>query len=249
MLKIFMYGSCVSRDTFDFFSRESCLLLGYVSRQSVISAFYPADPGVLTRSSMSSKFQMRNSVGDFDGDLLARIDTEGQGADVILWDIIDERNGVVKTTEGGYVTFTYDLFRADVFSLMKEIRTYGERIGFGSDQHFDLWRGAADRFIHELDVRGLRSKLLLLVAPWAEVTNEGNPPNVWSLGPTVSQANMLFERYYDYLRDVHNLATVRLPSKAVVSRQDHKWGPAPYHYVDEAYAVFRKGIEEFAGIG
>ena len=97
----------------------------------------------------------------------------------------------------------------------------------------------------ELEIRGLRSRLVVLQAPWAHFTNEGNLPNVWSLGPTISEANALFDRYYSYLETNHKVEMIKLPPDCVVTGQDHKWGPAPYHYIDEAYMVFRKGIEDF----
>ena len=100
MLKIFMYGSCVSRDTYDFFSREDCKLLGYVSRQSVISTFNATNADILSGATMSSKFQLRNSLGDFNGDLFDRLDAEGGEADLFIWDLVDERNGVVSASDG-----------------------------------------------------------------------------------------------------------------------------------------------------
>lgn len=246
MLKLFMYGSCVSRDTYDFFDRAQCQLLGYVSRQSIISAFHPADPAVLERSTMTSPFQLKNSQGDFRGDLFSRLEAEGRDADVIVWDLIDERNGVVRTADGGYVTFTYDLHRANVFALMEEDRSFLGRLGFGSNEHFELWCRSVDRFMAELDTRGVKGKLLLLVAPWALETDTQEEPTHWSLGPSPAEANALFERYYEYLRRVHEVSTLEASAESVVTRKDHKWGPAPYHYIDAPYLAWKAGIDDFA---
>lgn len=40
---MFIYGGCTSRDAVDFYPEYGLELLGYVARQSLVSAFRPAD--------------------------------------------------------------------------------------------------------------------------------------------------------------------------------------------------------------
>lgn len=246
MKNLFLYGSCVSRDSYDFLDRGEFKLLDYVSRQSIISTYGPADPAVLDAADMSSKFQIRNSRGDFVGDLWDRMAPALNDVDLIVWDIIDERNGVVETSDGGYVTFTYDLHRAKVFASMEAAGTFVRRIPFGTDEHFELWCASVDRFYDDLVSRGLADKLRLIVAPWALHADDGGVPNHWALGPTPAEANDLFVRYYDYLTVARGIACIDLPVSAAVTRRDHKWGPASYHYVDSAYEFIVSGIKAAA---
>lgn len=229
-----MYGGCVSRDAYDFMSRDEYTLLHYVSRQSVISASSTVDTGILADLDMRP-FQRRNAEGDFKGDLIDRITPHADSIDTFVWDILIDRNGVVRTTDGKYVTYSYDLQSAGVFTRMQELGTYGERVHFGTDEHFQLWVTAVDDFLVFLKASGILDKVLLVIAPWATTADDGGTPNHWTQGPTPDEANALYPRYYDYLTDVWRLRSVTIPEEAVITRRDHKWGPAPYHYVDAAY--------------
>lgn len=239
--RIFMYGGCVSRDTYDFLDRAEHQLLHYVSRQSVISAFSDLDTGLLAELDMRP-FQRRNAEGDFRGDLIDRIEPFSDLIDTFVWDILIDRNGVIRTTDGRYVTYSYDLQSAGVFDRMREIGMFQERIHFGTDEHFFLWTASVDRFLSYLDSKGIADKLLLIIAPWANVMDNGGTPTHWAQGPTPDQANSLYPRYYDYLTNTKGVRSVTIPEEAVMTRHDHKWGPAPYHYVDAAYKHIREAL-------
>lgn len=242
MLRIAIYGSCVSRDTFDFFRGGFASLQSYVSRQSLISAMHPADSKWVEPSEISSPFQLRNAVGDFVGDAGYRIGRPGANLDTLLVDLIDERNGVLKLRSGGFVTYSYDLFRAGIIDRLYAAEEVEERVCFGTDKHFEVWKQSATTFFDELCGSSRGGRIVSIESPWALATEAGGRPNVWSHGPEPEVANVQYERYYSHLRDIASLS-VALPESLAVTKTDHKWGPAAYHYIDAAYEHLVSRIE------
>lgn len=235
MKNLFLYGSCVSRDSYDFLDRNDFKLVDYVSRQSIISTYSPVSDSYLSIEQMNSPFQIRNAQGDFLGDLWQRYDSKDIIPDLFIWDIIDERNGVVEFDANGYVTFSYDLFRADVFKVLAAENVDFRRVLFGTDEHFERWCSSVKLFLADLHSRGISDRLVLLIAPWAVQDNLGGTPNFWNQGPGIAEANALYSRYYTYLVDDMNVPSITIPQHLAVTKRDHKWGPAAYHYIDGAY--------------
>lgn len=223
-----IYGSCVSRDTFEFLP-DSYKLLTYVARQSAISVGAPAD-GVASRlKDLPSAFQNRMVSGDVRGDMLAVVERHAADIDVLLIDLIDERGGVLPLG-GGFVTKLSELWSAGGREIAAGVRL----LAFGSDDHFAAWRRAFDHIVDELDRLGLRRRTLVLKTPWAALAPDGSdiPIPDWMTPPDT--ANHLYERYFRHVADL-GLAVVELPDDLARSPLDHRWGPSPFHYTEQAY--------------
>lgn len=241
--RLFIYGGCVSRDAYDFLDGDKYDLLHYVSRQSVISATSESDVELLAGLDVGGgPWERKNLEGDIRGDVMEQVASHIDEIDTLVWDILIDRNGVVRTTDGKYVTYSYDLELAGVFDRMQDAGLYGERIYFGTERHFSLWTAAVDRFLSGLEVSGLREKLLLIVAPWATTMDDGGTLTQGSQEPSPEEANGLYPRYYEYLTKTKGVRSTAIPETAAIGKRHHKWGPAPYHYVDAAYEHIRESL-------
>ena len=226
--RVLIFGSCVSRDTFEFLP-DSFRLLSYVARQSAISAGAPA-AGVAGRlKQLPSAFQNRVVSGDVKGDLDEVLTRLAPEIDVMLVDLIDERGGVIGVGSG-FVTKLAELWTAGGAAATAG----GRRIPFASDEHFALWSAAMERIAGRLRSLGLLERTIVLRTPWASTMSSGDavPVPTWMTPPET--ANAQYERYFARLEEL-GYEILTLPSELARSTEAHRWGASPFHYTDEAY--------------
>lgn len=234
--RFFIYGSCVSRDTFDVLAARGHTLARYVARQSLASAGLPSTRSLPGIDALTSRFQRRMLSGDVVGDLphhLTRIEEDPPR--VLLWDLTDERLGLHAWPDGSLTTDTV------------EARTMGRgapeagfrHVAFGSDEHFELWCTGLDRLEHALE-RSAIDRVLLLDVPWARQTTSGaDAPRSFDMPP--SDANRLFRRYVARAAERSWVETIGVDHVSADIR--HRWGAAPFHYSDDTYTRVADLIE------
>lgn len=235
-LNVFLYGSCVSRDTAEFME-GSWVRSGYIARQSLISAMNSKVP-MPRPSGLTSKFQNSMVEGDFASSLPSTLRHASESIDRLVIDLVDERLGVYPYPENRYLTFSNELHQSGLMNNMKGRQAF---VPFGDDLHFELWSSAAQSFTDLLVEASLLAKSRVIVAPFVDHTLEGESvtqtrdlsAKVW---------NERYIRYYDLLEEL-GFNLVSIPEESVLSTETHKWGSAQYHYVDSAYKVLASKIE------
>lgn len=232
---VLIYGSCVSRDTFEFLP-EGHRLLAYVARQSAISVCSPAQGLQTALTELPSAFQNRMVAGDVEGDLLDVMAHVAPEVDVLLMDLIDERGGVIEIG-GGHVTKLAELWAAGGHAATRG----GRHIAFATDEHFFLWAHAIEVITARLAALGLLEKALVLRTPWASQLAEGGPVPVpgWMTPP--EEANAQYARYFEHLKSV-GVNIIALPEELSRSTTEHQWGPSPFHYTAAAYEFLATSI-------
>jgi hypothetical protein len=228
--RVFIYGSCVARDTFEFLDHEQFELVRYVARQSAISAH--TRPVTLAEPpTLDSAFQQRMVTGDFTSDLRDHISATGPITDLVLVDLTDERLGVYVLPDGSVVTRSLEL----VDSRAEANLPHGSvHIPFGSDRHFEYWcagfRSVAAMFRAYMP----RAGVALLDIPWAERTSDGKaaPP---SFGLSPETANAILPGYVAFAAEALNAYTVAVDRSIVEADPEHPWGVAPFHYTRDVY--------------
>lgn len=228
MANIFIYGGCVTRDTFEHMKGEH-RLVQYVARQSLISAASRPTTSIKT-DGLSENFQDRAVKSDLASSLYPTLAKYAAKTDLFLFDILSERLGVYRLPGGTHITRSVELAKT---KLIHTLERPAASIRFGTDAHFELWTRAADSFLEKLAGLKLLDRTVLFEAPWTDYTDVGEPVPRFR-GWTADEANELYARYYAYLRE-KGVRTRTLPADLAVSVSTHKWGPSPYHYVDEAY--------------
>lgn len=240
--RIFVYGSCVSRDTLEFLPPQSFTLVDYLARYSLLSEDTDASYKLPTDLEVPSGFQARMIRRDWAGGMLAELAGRASSIDILLWDLIDERHGIHWFPSGEVITRSVDLLGSAPASslLLPEAR-----ITFGSDTHFEGWAERAREFVAFLKEIGLLEKTRLIRVDWAETSVDGSEVP-WSMGISAQDANSRYLRYYELLESL-GVPEIRVPAEITKADPAHKWGLAPFHYAPEAYEYI--GGELIAGGG
>ncbi|WP_392508034.1 DUF6270 domain-containing protein [Naumannella halotolerans] len=232
--RVFIMGSCVSRDSFEFLGPEFSLT-EYVARQSLISIGRPVATDTIPADELDSAFQRRMLSGDLAGNALAQIDKAGE-IDLLLWDLTDERLGVHPGGDGWF-TRTIEGVGADFYP--EDLPHHP----FGSDEHFALWAEAAEHWIDALAARELLSRTVMLQVPWAAVTTNGLPTPA-SFGLTAQDANAASFRYQRVIMDLAPELPMLRPRQRMIARPGHQWGLAPFHYTEEIYTEIATSVKQ-----
>lgn len=232
---VFIWGSCVSRDTFGFLPK-SFALKRYVARQSLISAGTDASAVRSQLTAPASAFQARMIRGDLAGDLYAALKQHAAETDILLIDLVDERGGVIQFDQG-YATKLSEFWGAGG----RDASRGAAQIPFGTDEHFSRWEEGAQRFVGALRAAELLPRALVLHAPWASHFDTGESLEIpeWMKDP--GTANQEYKRYVDVLREA-GLQVLELPAELARTSKGHQWGPSPFHYQDAAYEFFSEAI-------
>jgi hypothetical protein len=223
-IRTLIYGSCVSRDSFEYLG-EPFHLSTYIARQSLISAMAPAFPLPDGVGEYTSPFQRRVALGDAASDLLVHLERQHRETDLVLWDLTDERLGVYLDPGGRALTRTVEMMTS---GSEDAIRARARYVPFGSDEHFTLWRTALDAFVERLDRLRLRDRVILLDVAWASRTVRlHRAPS--SFGTSARTANQWYRRYARSAEHA-GIEVASLGSARVRAADSHRWGAAPFHY-------------------
>jgi serine O-acetyltransferase len=234
--RLFVYGSCVARDTFELLPETRFSLARYVARQSLVSAYAPV-PDAGERLDTDATFGERMVAEDRASSLLPLLAQEADRVAGVIWDLTDERLGVYRVGDG-YVTRSVDLIASGHDATLAAQHRLVE---FGTQEHLALWVDALERFVADLRTLELLDRTLLFAVPWAERTTSGARTGR-SLTFDAETANALFAPYYDAAR-THGVAVHALPVAAVRADPQHRWGEAPFHYDEGTYRTLGRTIE------
>ena len=155
-IRIFIYGSCVSRDIFNFDSRKRFYLVDYYARSSL--ATLPGDPycNEEALSEISSLFQRRMVSRDFSREIID--DSRLDQADIILFDLIDERFDLALLPSSHMVTASAELLGT---GFMRSNAPLIRSIKPGSVERRDLWLKGVELLFNRLKERKLLSRVII----------------------------------------------------------------------------------------
>lgn len=240
---VFIYGSCVSRDSFEYLDMDRFQLVEYVARQSLASAFAgPGEPAFDT-STLESQFQRRVLDLDAASGLPRQLRSAADTVDLLLWDLFDERLGYYARPDGTVVTNTVELIR---WSRETGLEPSGRLVPYGSREHLRAFTRRLEDFRTLLDETGLRDRVVLVAPSWARVT-ETDDRTPSSFGITAQRANVLTLPYLQAVRDTVQPGLIISPPLALTrAASDHQWGIAPFHYVPEVYRYITDALEDLA---
>lgn len=242
MIRTFIYGSCVSRDTFDFLEPHGYTLTTYVARQSLLSAYSRID-AQLPEVRTSSPFQLRMIEGDWTSSLPRSLARVRGRVDLILWDLCDERLGVRRLTNGHVVTRSVDTITS---GLDAQLEAQGAEIkSFGSEWHRRHFSTRLAHFRQRLTDYGMLDRTIVLAPAWASYKDDGTPTPP-SFGLAATDANLAFDWYYEAVTKTVGVPVLRMEQHEVVAARVHRWGAAPFHYTTSVYERMVARIRDFA---
>ncbi|MFJ3404440.1 DUF6270 domain-containing protein [Promicromonospora sp. NPDC090134] len=228
--RVFIYGSCVSRDTFEHFDPEQFELVQYVARQSVLSA-YTKPVELMAPPTLESRFQQRMVTGDFSSSLRSLLSTHGSATDLVLVDLTDERLGAYLLPDGSMVTRSVELIESGAEQYLPQGT---QHIAFGTQQHFEYWSTAMNYIGERVQHHMPQATTVLLDIAWAEWSESGTQtPD--SFGLKASEANAIFRPYVQVATQALGAHVVSMDPAEVMSGPHHPWGDAPFHYAEKVY--------------
>jgi hypothetical protein len=212
---VHVFGSCVSRDALEF---AAGITVGkYCARQSVASAVSQR-PSTEVLDALQFKdgthpFHQRVVNEDFQKTSLDEL-----GTGPIVLDLIEERALLGITRCGAFVSYSD---AAKLFSNARGLIT--SFVKPFSTQHLDLFRQAIGVFAARLADRAV----VIHRAFYAKGDWDSDGPNA-------------------ALEQLYGMVHAQLPAAIIIeverdllrSSPTHKWGVAPYHYVDDYYLSF-----------
>ena len=238
-MNLLVFGSCVTRDTVPLLETQGLHLELYVARQSVTSIGHPVSDERFTSQHLTSRFQDQMYRGDLLGDALERITRaarRAQGPCALVWDLTDERGGVLVDADEAVLTRTADIAGA---GFLNDVPSTWTLHNFGSLQHWLMFKDAAEDLAEELRRLDLWEHTVVLDNRWAEVDVDGTPTPP-SLGLGASAANEALGNYVDLLTSLG--WTVVAPDAEPVADTHHQWGLTPFHYTHGFYEAAARAI-------
>ncbi|WP_427007073.1 DUF6270 domain-containing protein [Pseudarthrobacter sp. H2] len=228
--RIFILGSCVSRDAFDL--QGSPELVDYRARTALGSAFATRTKFIdnVNLELNPSAFQRRMVVTDLDkqlDDLLI-----GSSFDFLLLDLIDERLQMIRH-DSSYVTFSPELQTCGVMPNPKDL------VEVGSAEYFEAFVAGLEKLLAIVPA----DKIIVNEVYWAENTLDGELVG----SPDQTQKhNRILDRLYRQLRRQPGMHFIAYDRSDFVSDPQHKWGPSPFHFGPNLYERTIRGIERVA---
>lgn len=220
---VFIYGSCMTLEAVPWFESADFELVGYHARCTLPSAVSQV---ALTEVSLDPEsippgWRRAMHVADVTGAVTDAI--AEQNPDLVIWDLVFEQSGVIELQPGKYIS-------AQPY-YTGEMRPPGRTHTLGQEAHRQIWAQALDRFIARLNGR----PLVVNDLPWATINDAGH--EVAGGAERSRTFNSNIRAYLDLIRG-KGIPVLSLPDGEVVARADHKWGEAPFHFVDSVYIDF-----------
>lgn len=223
--KIFIFGSCVSRDFLEISGTRKFSLENYYARSSLASiSSEPLRDDRLVRR-IESKWQRSMVKRDLGKNVID--DIINSEFDIFLIDLIDERFNLAECNSK-YCTISTEYKKYQVKGKYKTIP-------FDSDKKIELWKKGFEKLFKVLEEKGAVDKIRISRVYWAENDERGEsfPDSVLSY---IKKNNNMLEKMYSHMSKFININQfIDYPKYLLVSSSTHKWGLQPFHYIDDFY--------------
>lgn len=228
MIKSNIFGSCVSRDAVSF--TNDMMVRKYFARQSLVSATsQPLSKNLINEIKFKDnthEFYKRVIMEDVLKTTLKQLE-EIPGDEIVIIDYIEERMPLGITKCGSIISLSQAALK---FSNVADLCV--DRVQPYSNEYIKLFIEKLNNFTSAL----AGTCVIVHKALYA--------PGVWSS----EKENETLSRFYDLtVKALDRPLVVEVPQEIRISSQQHKWGSAPYHYIDEYYADFVKKISNALG--
>ncbi len=233
MKKLFIIGSCATRDAFDpQFRKGEFSIVRYQARTSLTRLNYITYDLKESDINLKSKFQRRILTGAINGDLHSCIvNTE---FDYLIIDCVDDRFGSVKFNDQDfYVTISTELNASKLITSEKKVK-----ISPDSVEYQDSWERGLLKILEYVPAE----KIIINNVQWASITDEGK---TLSSPERILFCTKVVNGFYEIARKyIPESNFINYDGSIFVGAENHKWNRAPFHYVDDVYHYFIKRLNE-----
>lgn len=239
MKKIAIIGSCVSRDAFEFDKSKFDISAAYFPRASIVSLMskpIEIDHTVLSDENQWLKWVILN---DYNKSTITQV--KAKKPDAIIVDLIEERFDLININ-GNFLTRSDDLLK--VYPLIKEVNA-ANIVSRNSNDDILLFSSHASLFCETLNRELPDVKVIIHDARYSDYYMDNGKIIKFDEHKCYGnkQANARLEMYSKILiKELKNVAYIKLDNEISIANKNHKWGLSPFHYTDEYYEEFMARI-------
>lgn len=239
MKKIAIIGSCVSRDAFEFDKSNFDISAAYFPRASIVSLMskpIEIDHTVLSDENQWLKWVILN---DYNKSTITQV--KAKKPDAIIVDLIEERFDLININ-GNFLTRSDDLLK--VYPLIKEVNA-ANIVSRNSNDDILLFSSHASLFCETLNRELPDVKVIIHDARYSDYYMDNGKIIKFDEHKCYGnkQANARLEMYSKILiKELKNVAYIKLDNEISIANKNHKWGLSPFHYTDEYYEEFMARI-------
>jgi hypothetical protein len=224
-MKIDIFGSCVTRDSFKYTSNVEYKVNNYFARSSIVSLYGRIFKIKIDDIKLASAFQRKMVYFDLTKEFPRHI--KSFNSDYLIIDFIDERMNILKTKES-YLTRSKEFVESKI-----DIKG---RVLSDSDKLM-LWEKCAERFINDLKSNLKPEQIILHKAFWQE-QYKGEDGTIHKFDdPEIKINNLRLKHYYEMIENgIEGINVIEL--NGFIADENHVWGLSPFHYEDRYYLEF-----------
>ncbi|EIN8284993.1 hypothetical protein LO840_000737 [Campylobacter coli] len=213
MKKICIFGSCVSRDIFEYDEQKNFELVGYYARSSFASLSSNAMIEQDVLDNIISPFQKRMVLYDMNKSFIEKV--KKNDFDFLLVDFIDDRFHFYKLSNDSIATVSNEYKKAKG-KLYSSNMIYSK-----SQEHIDLWRKGIEKVYNDLYL--IQDKIILNKVYWSDTFFNGQKFTIES-EELIANNDFLKERYDEFTKIFSKIKCIEYPEDALVLDCNHKWG-------------------------
>lgn len=228
-MRLFIYGSCVTRDMLEY-PHTDITLVRYIARTSLAAQLSAPYINETCLSRLPSKFQREMMQIDMAKTLFSQL--KQYEYDLLLLDFIDERFSI-GLFDGARLTLSKEFIDAN----RSEIK-YPEWNRFSQEKYAAWQRGFAELFA--LINTKVKQPKIVVNKVWFAANSGSNVIDAQLcntfMASEIQRNNDYLAKLYDYISLNYPTAKfIEYPEKLFVANPKHKWGLAPFHYIDDLY--------------
>lgn len=233
MKKIFIVGSCVTRDAFDTrFTKDTYTISRYLARTSLARLNYKPLNISEGEVDLKSNFQRRVVTKALNGLILD--DIKSIDFDYLVLDLVDDRFGLVKVNgEDAFSIFSDELKSSKFISVKEKVK-----IAPNSQEYRKAWEAGLVDLLKVVSCE----KIVVNNVQWSTQTDAGtelsNPDRIAFCTDVVNGLYAIAEKY------IPKENFINYPGDIFVGAENHKWGRSPFHYVDNVYRYFIERLDK-----
>ena len=229
-----IFGSCVTRDLFEFTENDFMILKSYIARQSIISAVSESIECKKQDIKLESNFQREMVFHDFCKDSFTILGRDR--SDFVIIDLIDERFSLIRY-KGSFVTASTYLINS---KLLDNSVLY--KVEKGKDNKYYLEDNDIDKYLEDFCLKMLTQyepfQIILhkafLLDKYIDINGK-----LCDFGRNYivnnKKTNERLCYMYNYLETYMKCGLVIDCCREYYASEKHKWGLAPMHYCNEYY--------------
>ncbi len=230
MKNVLIFGTCASRDLFNYpESQNNLKLIDYFARSSLVSIFSPPLEAsqYVDLESISSKFRKRCVQRDFDKSFIVKL--KRTEFDILLIDFLDERLDLWEAAPGSYVTVSEELLEGH-----PDITKHATIEGL-SESKIRMWEESWEKFIQFADENNILNKIRINKLYLTSKGFHGIHKGIFSSKYITAINEYLDKLYRASAINIARSQFIEYPAGMMRINPGHRWGKGPYHYIDDVY--------------